>query len=398
MKNLIFFIAFFLCTACSDKYSPKIEAVLKQAGDNRKELANVLKHYSQDPADSLKLRAAEFLIVNMPGKYSEYYDAPWNDVATVHLRWTSSSDKQMVLDSYGLDKPVIKQDVEYITADYLINNIELAFKVWREQPWGKHITFDIFCEEILPYRLDTEPLENWREKALASFADLNRSFREDTSITAVTACTKVNDLLPRFRIDKDFPPMNFSQLMASARGPCESAAAMAVFSMRALGIPATIDYTSHWSNSNIGHTWNSVRDSLGKHISFMGAETNPGQPHMGNTLLKSKAYRRMFARQNPIKTAIEDIPPIFQNATIMDISSEHAGCIDINIPVRFQPVDSSGYVYLAAMGDLQWNIVAWGEVTGQNIRFTAVGTKILYLPVYYTRQGQTPAHYPIWGA
>jgi hypothetical protein len=62
-------------------------------------------------------------------KKSEHYDAPWNDVATVHLRWTSSSDKQMVLDSYGLGKPVIRQDVEHITADYLINNIDLAFKV-----------------------------------------------------------------------------------------------------------------------------------------------------------------------------------------------------------------------------------------------------------------------------
>jgi hypothetical protein len=196
MKNLILFIAFFLCIACSDRYSLEMEAVLKQAGDNRKELANVLKHYSQDPADSLKLRAAEFLIVNMPGKYSEYYDAPWNDVATVCLRWTSSSDKQMVLDRYGLGEPVIKQDVEYITVDYLINNIELAFKVWREQPWGKHIAFETFCEEILPYRVDTEPLENWREKALASFADLNRSFREDTTVTAVTAYSKVNDLLP----------------------------------------------------------------------------------------------------------------------------------------------------------------------------------------------------------
>jgi hypothetical protein len=62
----------------------------------------------------------------------------------------------------------------------------------------------------LPYRLDAEPLENWREKALASFADLNRSFREDTTLTAATACGKVNELLPRFRIDKDFPPVNYS--------------------------------------------------------------------------------------------------------------------------------------------------------------------------------------------
>jgi hypothetical protein len=75
-KLYLFFICFFIsCT----RYSPEIEEVLKQAGNNRSELEQVLEHYSHDPADSLKLRAAEFLIVNMPEKYSEYYDAPWTD-------------------------------------------------------------------------------------------------------------------------------------------------------------------------------------------------------------------------------------------------------------------------------------------------------------------------------
>jgi hypothetical protein len=86
--------------SCSKPYSNELEAVLEQAGKNRRELEKVLKHYSREPADSLKWRAAEFLISNMPGKYSVYYDAPWNDVATVRLRWTSSSDKQKVLDTY----------------------------------------------------------------------------------------------------------------------------------------------------------------------------------------------------------------------------------------------------------------------------------------------------------
>ncbi|MGB4340337.1 MAG: hypothetical protein WBJ59_00125 [Dysgonamonadaceae bacterium] len=56
------------------------------ASSNRHEPERVIKHYSKDPEDSLKLKAAEFLILNMPGKYSKYYEAPWKDVATVNLR------------------------------------------------------------------------------------------------------------------------------------------------------------------------------------------------------------------------------------------------------------------------------------------------------------------------
>jgi hypothetical protein len=149
MKKITVLIICILCFSCSENYSPAIEAVLKQAGDNRVELENVLKHYSKNPADSLKLRAAEFLILNMPGKYSKYYDAPWNDVATVLLRWTSSSDKQRVLDTYSLGEPTVHDDVKYITAGYLINNIDLAFEVWQKRPWGKHISFDVFCTNFV---------------------------------------------------------------------------------------------------------------------------------------------------------------------------------------------------------------------------------------------------------
>ena len=42
------------------------------SGENRGELEQVLAHYSHDPADSLKLKAAKFLIANMPGHYSYY--------------------------------------------------------------------------------------------------------------------------------------------------------------------------------------------------------------------------------------------------------------------------------------------------------------------------------------
>ena len=71
----------FLLVSCkSNNYSHEVENVLTLAGNNRQELEKVLNHYSQIPDDSLKLRAAEFLIINMPGKYSEYYDASWAEI------------------------------------------------------------------------------------------------------------------------------------------------------------------------------------------------------------------------------------------------------------------------------------------------------------------------------
>jgi hypothetical protein len=326
----------------------------------------------------------------MPGKYSEYYTAPWNDIATVSMRWTSSSDKQMVLDTYGLGEPVVQDDVEYMTADYLINNIDLAFKVWREQPWGKHVPFDTFCEEILPYRVNTEPLENWRAKALASFADLNHSFQEQPDITAVEACTRLNPLLPWLRWDPDFPPMNFSMLMSSSRGTCDDMSALVAFAMRALGIPVTVDYTRHWSNIDVGHSWNAVSDSAGRHIPFIGCDCPPIEYQ---ATLTNQVYRQMFAKQHD---SIANIPD-WDHSYYRNVSSEYDEFTDIALSVRFSPENAAEPVYLAALaGHRRWNIAGRGQQTNSGmIKFTVNSVKSrLYMPVFYRNQSVVPAHYP----
>ena len=396
-RNVFILLIAFATVACSHytTYTAEIEQVLKLAGNNRKELEKVLEHYRRHPGDSLKLRAAEFLIVNMPGRYSEYYNAPWNDVATVHLRWTSSPNKKLVLDTYRLGKQVRHEDVKHITAEYLINNIELAFKVWQETPWGKHIPFDAFCEEILPYRVSTEPLENWREKALASFADLYTSFINDTTgITAVEACNKINDVLPRFRMDKDFPSMSYSQLMASTRGLCDHMATLAIFAMRGLGIPVTFEFTKMLPYYDRGHSWNSVRDSSGVHHSFMGAETNTGISHLGTTLFKAKTYRKMYAKQHNVTLEQKDIPPLLRNINyIIDVTSEYDYCRDIWFPGQNRHLSQTGYVFLAILNEMKWYPVAWGVDDNGWLRFSSV-KRGLYLPVYYHNGVQTPAGYP----
>jgi hypothetical protein len=117
-------------------YSPEINAVLFEAGNNRDQLEKVLKHYRRNPADSLKLRAAEFLIVNMQGKYSLEYGVPFEDVMAVYMRWDEHENWEEVNRIFGVGKKKVKEDVKHITAEYLINNIELSFKVWDEQNAG----------------------------------------------------------------------------------------------------------------------------------------------------------------------------------------------------------------------------------------------------------------------
>ena len=151
-------LSFFLLTFSCSEHSHEIEEVLKLAKKNRPELEKVLKYYSLNPKDSLKLRAAEFLILNMPGKYSED-ERPSEIFSPLFQEWDhlfhlGVADRKKTFDSlvtvYQLtSEKKYLPDLMHIKADYLINNINLAFKVRDEMPWSKNIPFDLFCREIL---------------------------------------------------------------------------------------------------------------------------------------------------------------------------------------------------------------------------------------------------------
>ena len=189
--------------------------------------------------------------------------------------------------------------------------------------------------------------------------------------------------------------MSFTRLMATTRGMCDSQAALAAFVMRGLGIPVTIDFTPQWKNHPTGHSWNSVCDSAGQHISFMGTETNPYDSHQGNTLQKAKAYRKTYRHHRIVETDEMNTPPLFQD-NLFDISSEHNNMASAAIPVKYHPEIPPGSVFLALFYDFEWRLTGHGEADPDSLRFQHAGKDILYLPIYYTNGNQTPAGDPFY--
>ncbi len=159
------------CFVLFCSFSPNIENVLKLAGNNRFELEKVLKHYSQNPADSLKLRAAEFLIANMDEHFS--FTSPELDVYYKSLDSICSlNERSQVITKQQdslfrkLEHPNMYRlkevpDIKVITANFLIENIEQAFETWQS-PFARNMNFNDFCEFLLPYKSGYEKLVAWR--------------------------------------------------------------------------------------------------------------------------------------------------------------------------------------------------------------------------------------------
>ena len=162
MKNInlvISFVLVLLITISCSTGDRRLEQALTFAGDNRAELEKVLAHYSSDPQ---KLEAARFLMRNMPHWYT--YEG-WQLDSVRNLLTQDSLPVGLIKDMkkepfYSLPKVY---DAQVITAAYLIENIDLAFDVWKKYPWNRNLTFDDFCELILPYRIADEPLTSWRK-------------------------------------------------------------------------------------------------------------------------------------------------------------------------------------------------------------------------------------------
>jgi hypothetical protein len=69
-KIQIYACLLLLLFSCKEKQTDSLMQALTLAGENRPELEKVLAHYRENPSDSLKYRAAVFLIENMQGHYS----------------------------------------------------------------------------------------------------------------------------------------------------------------------------------------------------------------------------------------------------------------------------------------------------------------------------------------
>ncbi len=396
-RVLIILISSFLFVSCSH-YSKNVERALRLAGDNRVELEKVLEYYSKRPEDSLKFRAAEFLIANMPGKYSED-DHDMADYISLFKDWRKIfkqgvTDKPKAFDSLVNVRKLgsafkIKDDVRHITSDFLINNIERSFEVVSEQPWGKDMSFDVFCEYILPYRVGTEPLERWRDRVLEDYADIYDSLRNSRNSDILTACIKVFD-----RVGKtwDFdgplstlPHMSYSMVAEYRGGTCYEKVVWGTFIMRALGIPVSIDYTPQWPFRNKGHEWNSVRTNNGRHYHVIIADSKPCNVLETFEYTVAKVCRKTF-RIQPGSLALvagqkEGIPPSFYDPCFIDISEEVFGGYDVSLPLR-PPGSETSYAYLAVFDNQKWVPIHWGKRSDPTV-FTHMGKDVVYLPVYY---------------
>lgn len=358
MKYLFYLLFTLLLISCAQE--SRLEQALKRAGNNRNELEKVLAHFSQD---SLKYQAACFLIENMPEKYAIVPDNPSDKYKQIlpflpqedYISWIAdNSIVWHILDSLSIREEQNShkvEDIKTITSEYLINNIEQSFMVWNKT---KQYSFDEFCHYILPYRIDHEPLSNWREIAFRQYGHLIDSVLSPEE----TARRIVGSRGIRYNIGMTkYPyPLTYEEMSKLRWGTCNDMASFLTLSLRAIGVSSTIDYVPAWANRSASHCWNVVKRKDGEFV-----EIGFGANGSNDVVYKiSKIYRKQYAAysENDV-TAEYDMP-------LSDL--------DFSLPTT----EDGKIIMLCTFNNRDWVPVALAISKDKKVIFHSLGRGILW--------------------
>ena len=396
-SKLLMFLVACLLSACTSGNSEaeRLKYALDFAGDNRGELEKVLEHYK---ADTLKLEASKFLISNMPHYYS--YEGRELDSAKVvlaHLAhskdWTSDSP-WVSYNYYSLPKVY---DAHVITADYLIDNIDRAFKAWKGRTWNANLSFEDFCELLLPYRVGDEPLSDWRPLYEQYYVNFLDSAYQGNDV--LEACSIVNDELCRqdckFFSKMAVPHYDATLLFHNRAGYCRENCDLGLYAMRVCGIPVAKESFKFSPDYRNSHQWLTVRDTSGVYIQFgydgmkpqRGVKRSDGRK-------KGKVFRTCFGIQEAQVhkyDGVHRVPADLKNVYKKDVTANYFGANLVKVPI--QKTDKE--VFLGAFATDGWKPIDMGVGKNGCATFVDIEPDVIYMPLVYDEsQELREAGYP----
>lgn len=408
----------------SCNYNTRLEQTLNLAGDKRAELEKVLSHYEDG---SLKKQAAEFLISNLTGnvaydttllyKYHPlllHYDSLKKVEKELHINAKDSLNRKWkkFLQHNNLQSDILSKlipDLTTVSADYLIDNIDLAFQSWEQCMYKDSIPFEIFLKYVLPYRRNNGyVVEKWRNYFLSQYGDYMTQYSSPHQLVD-SLLEKFNDYQADWTPISTYPYVCLQDYTLSKMSRCPARCWFNSMLLSALGVPCTIDYVPAWGNRNSNHEWNAIIVN-GKTYPFEatggGGKWKAGKVYnnvwideywMKSRLPKVFRYSYETVLQGPSANRdcnTSNTPPYFLHTKYEDVSDEYFATSDICIPIKKGIRHREEFGYLCVFNENVWKPVFWGKAGFFGASFQKMGRDIVYLPALYRNGSLLPFNDP----
>ncbi|MDP6596368.1 MAG: transglutaminase-like domain-containing protein [Candidatus Poribacteria bacterium] len=154
-----------------------------------------------------------------------------------------------------------QQDLQTLTADFLLEHVTYAYKAWHQSPWKEQISEDLFLNNILPYANVTEIREDWRKNFYDQFQGLIKEAK-----TPGKAAVKLNHQIfkqtgVKYSRKRSRPDQAPSETIQTGVASCTGLSVMLIDVCRSVGIPARLVGTPLWSNMSGNHSWVEIWDN-----------------------------------------------------------------------------------------------------------------------------------------
>lgn len=219
IKSVLVLLAFGLSACSSGRYAgvPKeyhalIDRTIATAGDNAKELKKALKEVPRNEREGMA-----FLISYMP-----------------------------------------ERDAKSLSAEFLLENVEYAYKARAEFPWAKEVPDSVFLNDVVAYANLNENRESWRKDFYERFKKYVapcKTMRE--AIDSVNKNVR-NELLVDYNTKREKPDQAPYESMRQHMASCSGLSILLTDAFRAVGIPSRVAGTPAWHDDRGNHNWNEV--------------------------------------------------------------------------------------------------------------------------------------------
>lgn len=219
IKSVLVLLAFGLSACSSGRYAgvPKeyhalIDRTIATAGDNAKELKKALKEVPRNEREGMA-----FLISYMP-----------------------------------------ERDAKSLSADFLLENVEYAYKARAEFPWAKDVPDSVFLNDVVAYANLNENRESWRKDFYERFKKYVASCK--TMREAIDSVNKNvrDELLVDYNTKREKPDQAPYESMRQHMASCSGLSILLTDAFRAVGIPSRVAGTPAWHDDRGNHNWNEV--------------------------------------------------------------------------------------------------------------------------------------------
>ena len=198
-----------------EELSPKVALALSKSGENRQQLELALEQCPDEQFESM-----QFLVANMPDR-----------------------------------------DLTSLSANFLLENTQLAWEAWMTSPWKDQISKEIYLNEILPYANINESRDDWRRDFRERFLPLIAEAKTISQAAAMInqkVFALVNVRYSTKRAKADQSPL---ESIRSGLASCTGLSILMIDACRACGIPARFVGIPLWPDKSGNHSWVEVWDN-----------------------------------------------------------------------------------------------------------------------------------------